>query len=299
MIDDHVRRFLFEQHPIRGHWVHLARTWQALRAHQDYPAPVRDLLGEATSAAALLASTLKFEGLLTFQLQGDGAVKLLVAQCSDDFRLRAVARFDADAVSPDFRSLVGGGNVTVTVESREPGTRYQGIVALSGDSLSASLEGYFASSEQLPTVVRLAADAERAAGILVQRVAAEGGRVAPPAGASDTEEVWRRSAAAVRGLDRDWLLGLAPQDLLQRALGVEDLRLFEGAAVRFECRCSETRVEGILRSLGLAEVRSVLAEQGAVTVTCEFCQRPYRFDAVDVERLFASGVVSDRPGSVN
>jgi molecular chaperone Hsp33 len=299
MIDDHVRRFLFEQHPIRGHWVHLARTWQALRAHQDYPAPVRDLLGEATSAAALLASTLKFEGLLTFQLQGDGAVKLLVAQCSDDFRLRAVARFDADAVSPDFRSLVGDGNVTVTVESREPGTRYQGIVALSGDSLSASLEGYFASSEQLPTVVRLAADAERAAGILVQRVAAEGGRVAPPAGASDTEEVWRRSAAAVRGLDRDWLLGLAPQDLLQRALGVEDLRLFEGAAVRFECRCSETRVEGILRSLGLAEVRSVLAEQGAVTVTCEFCQRPYRFDAVDVERLFASGVVSDRPGSVN
>jgi molecular chaperone Hsp33 len=299
MIDDHVRRFLFEQHPIRGHWVHLARTWQALRAHQDYPAPVRDLLGEATSAAALLASTLKFEGLLTFQLQGDGAVKLLVAQCSDDFRLRAVARFDADAVSPDFRSLVGDGNVTVTVESREPGTRYQGIVALSGDSLSASLEGYFASSEQLPTVVRLAADAERAAGILVQRVAAEGGRVAPPAGAGDTEEVWRRSAAAVRGLDRDWLLGLAPQDLLQRALGVEDLRLFEGAAVRFECRCSETRVEGILRSLGLAEVRSVLAEQGAVTVTCEFCQRPYRFDAVDVERLFASGVVSDRPGSVN
>jgi len=299
MIDDTVRRFLFEQHPIRGHWVHLARTWQALRAHQDYPAPVRDLLGEATSAAALLASTLKFEGLLTFQLQGDGAVKLLVAQCSDDFRLRAVARFDADVVRPDFRSLVGGGNVTVTVESREPGTRYQGIVALSGDSLSASLEGYFASSEQLPTVVRLAADAERSAGLLVQRVAAEGGRVAPPAATSDTEEVWRRSAAAVRGLDRDWLLGLAPQDLLQRALGVEDLRLFEGAAVRFECRCSETRVEGILRSLGLAEVRSVLAEQGAVTVTCEFCQRPYRFDAVDVERLFASGVVSDRPGSVN
>jgi molecular chaperone Hsp33 len=299
MIDDCIRRFLFEQHPIRGHWVHLARTWQALRAHQDYPPPVRQLLGEATSAAALLASTLKFEGLLTFQLQGDGAVKLLVAQCSDDFGLRAVARFDADAVSTDFRALVGSGNVTVTVESREPGTRYQGIVALSGDSLSASLEGYFATSEQLPTVVQLAADAERSAGVLVQRVATEGGRVAAPAGIRDTDEVWRAAAAAVRHLDRDWLLGLSPQDLLQRSLGAEDLRLFDGAAVRFECRCSETRVEGILRSLGIAEVRSVLAEQGAVTVTCEFCQRPYRFDAVDVERLFASGVVNDRPGSVN
>jgi len=299
MAFDTVRRFLFEHHPIRGHWVQLARTWQDLRAHLDYPAPVRALLGEATSAAALLASSLKFEGLLTFQLQGDGAVKLLVAQCTDDFRVRAVARFDPDAVSADFRALVGSGNVTVTLESDAPGTRYQGIVALSGASLAASLEGYFASSEQLPTVVRLAADAERSAGLLVQRVATEGGYVTNLADALDTESAWQRASQALERMDPRALLELGAEELLQRVLAADDLRLFEGAAVRFECRCSESRVEGILRSLGLAEVRSVLAEQGAVTVTCEFCQRPYRFDAVDVERLFAGGVVVERPGSVN
>jgi molecular chaperone Hsp33 len=296
---DFVRRFLFEHHPIRGHWVQLRRAWQELRAHQEYPAPVRALLGEATSAAALLASTLKFDGRLTFQLQGNGAVRLLVAQCSDDFRLRAVARFDPLAVVDDFRTLVGAGHVTVTVESQAGGSRYQGIVALEGNSLAACLETYFASSEQLPSVVQLAADAESAAGVLLQRIAAEGGRGVAAGDAADTDRVWRAAADSVARLDRDWLLRLGAEDLLQRALGAEDLRLFAGAPVEFECRCSEARVEGILRSLGVAEVRSVLAEQGAVTVTCEFCQRPFRFDAVDVERMFANGVVGERPGSVN
>ncbi len=177
---DHVRRFLFEGQPVRGHWTHLDTAWQQLRTHRQYPPLVDELLGQAVAACTLLAATLKFRGTLTFQLQGDGIVKLLVAQCTDDYRMRAVARYDEQALaripthapSPElFRQLTGnGGNITVTVEAEEKSARYQGVVPLTGDSLAESLEAYFASSEQLPTRVLLAADGQRAAGMLVQKL---------------------------------------------------------------------------------------------------------------------------------
>src|SRR5262249_47421909 len=156
-----VRRFIVENQPVRGYWVDLESAWQDLRAHQDYPPAVRDLLGEAVSAAVLLAATLKFEGTLTLQLEGQGHVRLLVAQCTHDFHVRAVARLNTEGFVADsevretFRQLVGeGGRVLVTIEAAEREMRYQGIVPLSGDSLSECLEEYFASSEQLPTRVR-------------------------------------------------------------------------------------------------------------------------------------------------
>jgi len=291
-LDDQVRRFIFENRPVRGHWVRLERAWQALRAHADYPAPVQELLGEAVVASLLLAATLKFKGTLTFQLQGDGAVRLLVAQCTHDFRLRAVARYDADAVrrlgefssgGARFRGLVGhAGRITVTIEAEERGARYQGVVPLSGESLAESLEAYFAASEQLPTTVVLAADAGRIAGLLVQRL--------PGTAGSDDSEVDAAWAEAARDMQR-----IVPAELLEaeaeatllRGFPRQALRLFRGAPVHFECRCSLDRVAGVLRALGAGEVRDVLREQGAVTVTCEFCQRPYRFDAIDIEALFS------------
>src|SRR5215469_3850543 len=167
---DQVRRFIVENRPVRGHWVRLEGAWRELRAHKDYPEPVRELLGQAVAASVLLAATLKFRGTLTLQLQGNGAVSLLVAQCTHDFRLRAVAQFDdsrLSAIQPVprdaklFRQLVGSdGRVAVTVEAEERSMRYQGVVPLTGSSLAESLEAYFASSEQLPTRVLLAADAE-------------------------------------------------------------------------------------------------------------------------------------------
>ena len=294
---DYVRRFIFEQRPVRGHWVHLQRAWHELRAHSAYPPPVRELLGEAVAAAVLLAATLKFRGTLTLQLQGSGAVNLLVAQCTHDFRLRAVARFDAEQVAQlqtaaaaagAFRALVGrDGRFTVTVEADEKSS-YQGIVPLSGDSMSASLEAYFASSEQLPTRVLLAADDTRVAGLLLQKLPAAGeGQWSDPAAA------WQE---AERGMERlaPWeLLGAPVEPLLLRGFPGQDLRLFRGAAVRFECRCSTGRVAGVLRALGEGEMRDILREQGAVTVTCEFCHRPYRFDSIDIEALFTD---SPAPG---
>jgi molecular chaperone Hsp33 len=291
---DLVRRFIFEKRPVRGYWVHLESAWRELRAHTDYPPAVRELLGQAVAASVLLAATLKFRGTLTFQLQGDGALNLLVAQCTHDFRLRAVARFDDAAVreiagdtrrGAVFRRLVGAdGKITVTIEADEKSMRYQGIVPLSGTSVAESLEAYFASSEQLPTRVLLAADDTGSAGLLVQRL--------PDADADTSEEValaWGVAQRGIDSVDQAALLRVPVEKLLAQGFPGSDLRLFRGAPVLFECRCSSGRVAGLLRALGEDEVRGVLKEQGAVTVTCEFCRRPYRFDASDVETLFSQG----------
>ena len=298
---DQVRRFIVENRPVRGHWVRLESAWRELRAHHAYPEPVRDLLGQAAAACVLLAATLKFRGTLSLQLQGQGAVTLLVAQCSHDFRLRAVARFDPGAVPDDtiaeapgkrFRRLVGkDGRFVVTIEAEEKNTRYQGIVPLTGDSLAACLEAYFESSEQLPTRVILAADGERGAGVLVQKL--------PERELIDESEALETWADAQRGIDRltpAELLTEPVEQLLDRGFGERDLRLFRGTPVHFQCRCSPGRVAGLLRALGAEEVRDVLREQGAVTVTCEFCQRPYRFGPADVEALFAGRPDGGEPG---
>jgi molecular chaperone Hsp33 len=298
---DEVRRFIVENRPVRGHWVRLEGAWRELRAHRDYPEPVRELLGQAVAASVLLAATLKFHGQLTLQLQGNGAVSLLVAQCTHDYRLRAVARFDDDAVAAlsvngafgktgdagdgVFRRLVGTeGRIAVTVEADERNTRYQGIVPLTGDSLAGSLEAYFARSEQLPTRVLLAADGERGAGVLVQKL--------PEDAATDEDqmrEIWEQAERGIEQLSPDDLLQCPVEELLGRGFSAQDMRLFRGAPVQFECRCSHGRVTSLLKALGPEEVRDVLKEQGSVTVTCEFCHRPYRFDAGDVEALFEDG----------
>ena len=194
--EDVLRRFTVEHQAVRGRFVRLGSAWLALREHADYPEPVRRLLGEATAAAALLASTIKFEGELTLQMQGTGAVRLLVAQCTHDLKLRAVARFDAQRVAEGFEALVGDGQLAVTLEA-EGGARYQGIVPLGGGSLAAALERYFEGSEQLPTAIALAADDSQAAGMLVQRMPQSGGRAA----ADDSASLAAREAEASATLE--------------------------------------------------------------------------------------------------
>ena len=308
---DQVRRFIFENQPVRGHWVHLEGAWRELRAHANYPPAVTELLGQAVVASVLLAATLKFRGTLTFQLEGDGAVSLLVAQCTHDFRVRAVARCDRVAVraltaagsgAPGgaalFRSLVGdAGRITVTVEAEEKSLRYQGIVPLSGGSLAESLEVYFASSEQLPTRVLLTADETHGAGMLVQKL--PGAEDSLLSESSAVEEAWAGAQRGITQLGPGRLREHGIEELLAQGFPGHDLRLFRGTPVRFECRCSEGRVAGLLRALGPHEVREVLKEQGSVTVTCEFCHRPYRFDPVDIDALFVEGPGSEASNAIH
>jgi molecular chaperone Hsp33 len=287
---DLVRRFVLERHPIRGHAVRLSKAWQMLREHQDYPPAVQQLLGEAVGAVLLLAATLKFDGTLTLQMQGKGLVNLLVAQCTHDFRVRGTAQHNpivAEGESePGFRSLAGEGQIVVTVEATDRASSYQGVVPITGDSLAESLEAYFQQSEQLPTRVLLAASANAVSGMLVQRIPGVGGTQAQLDEAA-LDSAWQKAEAAMSGLARGQLLEDDVEQRLVDMFGVDEVRVFSGHEVKFECRCSRERVANVLRSLGAEEVRSVIAEQGACTVTCEFCQKPYKFDAIDVEQLFA------------
>jgi molecular chaperone Hsp33 len=291
-----LRRFMLEEHPVRGHWVLLGEAWRELRSLQPYPPAVDELLGQTVTAAVLLAATLKFEGKLTLQLSGTGPVSLLVAQCTHDFRIRAVAQH-AETLDPDsaFHTLVGSGRLVVTIEATERGTRYQGIVPLEGASMSSCLETYFATSEQLPTRLSLASDAEHAGGLLIQKLPAAGGEAA----GAVTQEAWEQLSNGLNELAPAQLLATPIDALLPQLCGPFDSRLFSASEVQFECGCSRERVASVLRSLGQAEVDSVLAEQGSVTVTCEFCRRPYRFDAVDALSLFADATLGNPPASIN
>jgi molecular chaperone Hsp33 len=293
-----LQRFILERHPVRGFWIRLDEAWRELRNHQHYAPAVEALLGEAVTASVLLAATLKFHGTLTLQLAGDGLVSLLVAQCTHDFAVRAVAR-EAPAIvgEPSFRELIGSGRLSVTVEADERAARYQGIVALEGDSLAACIENYFATSEQVPTRIALTADGQHTGGILLQKLPLSNAQ--GEALGAMSQEAWENLQARVATLDASLLrLGTA-EEVLQSVCAEYDCRLFASTPVHFNCRCDAARVANVLRSLGVEELRSILAEQGAVTVTCEFCGRPYRYDPIDVERLFALGASPETPQSLN
>lgn len=285
---DRLRRFLFEDAPVRGHWVHLSQAWIEARAHQVLPAAARNLLGESLAATVLLSASLKFTGTLTLQLSGSrGPVSMLVAQATDTRTMRGVVQVRDDAIidaSASFGSLVDGGRMAVSVEQGGGAQPWQGIVPLDGASLAQCLEHYFATSEQLPTAIHLAADEHGAAGLLLQKlpVATREGEVA----AAGTQDVWEEAVAMLATVSSEELLGVEPQRLLGNLFATRDLRLFESEPVRFACRCDRPRVEAMLRGLGREEVEAILAEQGEAVVTCEFCRKPYRFDAVDVAGLF-------------
>jgi molecular chaperone Hsp33 len=324
---DSLHRFMFEHYPIRGHLVHLDASWRALIEHRDYPEAIRTVLGEAVVAALLLAATIKFDGVLSLQLQGAGPVHLLLAQCTAGLGVRGLARYRDDAIAAvvgadggGVEALIGAGNLTVTLESDDGAQRYQGIVPISGARLADSLQGYFENSEQLPTRLWLHADQHGAAGMLLQRLpegdvrdAGDRGRdaglrdvdlraafkSAPIADSAAIDDAWQRVQMIGATLTADELRRLTDQEILHRLFNEDDLRLFEPAPVFFRCRCSRERVGGMLQGLGEKETRSILAERGDVEVRCDFCNRAYVFDAVDVAQLFNAAGAADVGGSVH
>jgi molecular chaperone Hsp33 len=299
---DTLRRFLFERYPFRGQLVHLGPAWAAMMEHHDYPPQVRDSLGEAVVAAALLSSTLKYEGLLSLQLRGEGPMHLMLVECTDGLAMRAVARFRDVPDSRDLRVLSGNGTLTVTVESGNAANRYQGIVPLAGASMSDCLRAYFEHSEQLPTRLWLRADADSASGLLLQRLPVttrpQGVTESGAGGVTDEEieDAWRRVQLVADTVTAEELARLEDHELLRRLFAEDDVRMFQSAPVFFRCRCSRERVGTMLRALGREEVDSVLEEFGQVEVRCEFCSRAYRFDAVDATALFAPGADAHRGG---
>jgi molecular chaperone Hsp33 len=291
---DCLHRFLFEHFPIRGHIVHLDASWRALLEHREYPSVIRDTLGEAVAASVLLSATLKFEGTLSLQLKGQGPMHLMLAQCSDALGVRAVARYkESESYGRDLAALSGEGSLTVTVENEDLSQRYQGIVPLTGERLSDCMRNYFETSEQLPTRLWLHADEHGASGLLLQRLSDDSvqsrstGSRLHEMDRGEIDDAWNRVQMLADTLKPEELQTLSDRNILRRLFAEDDVRLFEPAPVFFRCRCSRERVLGMLRALGPDEVRSVLAEQGHVEVRCDFCNRAYRLDSVDVEQLFS------------
>jgi molecular chaperone Hsp33 len=291
---DGLWRFMFDRFPVRGEVVRLDATWRAVLERQDYPPAVRALLGEALAATVLLASTIKFDGLLTLQIQGEGDLHLLVAQCSSDLAVRGLAKWKGDDPRGTLAELTGSGRMVITIERRKDRERYQGIVLADTDTLSACLEAYFTQSEQLPTRLWLAASDTGTAGLLLQQM--PGAR--DPADTGEAEDGWRRASLLAGTLSADELLGLETETLLRRLYHEEDVRLNDLRPVTFRCSCTRERVESALRLLGRGELADLLAAEGRIEVRCEFCNKAYQLDAVDVERLLADEPsASPPPGS--
>ena len=290
---DLLHRFLFERLPVRGHLVRLDSSWRATIEHHAYPGAVTAALGEAMAASALMAGALKFEGRLSLQFEGPGPVRLMLAQCTHRHAIRGVARHDTLPEDVPAEGLFGDGQLAVTIEQSEGGERYQGVVPLVTARLADCLEQYFERSEQLPSRLVLAATPDRAAGLLLQRVAM--GDAGAASERAEADDAWKRLGLLAATVSPKELFGLPCRELLRRLFPEDDIRLFEGAPVFFQCTCSRERVAGILQALGGDEVQALLAERGDVEVRCEFCNRAWRFDAVDVAGLFSPGAPQPAP----
>ena len=284
---DALHRFLFEGSNIRGEIVQLEHSWKALCERQDYPGVIREVLGQATAAGALLAATIKFDGSLTLQLSTDGLLKFMVVECTGEHTLRGLARWNEDEIedldSGTEKRLLGVGNLIMTVDQGADSERYQSIIELDGDHLSDCLDTYFQRSEQLPTRLWLASDGQRAAGLLIQEM--------PKPPLETDPDLWNRVTTLAATVSEEELLSLEPNQLLQRLFHEETVRVFEPQLWSFRCPCSKDRVESMLRSLGSDELHAILDEHGEINVDCEFCGQVYQYDSVDTE-LFLSDDLS-------
>lgn len=274
---DTLQRFVFEEAPIRGEIVQLDATWRAVLERRDYPPALRDLLGEMMAAAALLSATLKFEGAIIMQIQGNGPISLLVVECTSDRTLRALAQWSEDLQPAPLAELLGDGKLVITIDPKHDKERYQGIVNLQGDTIAEILQHYLTHSEQLETRLWLAANGQHAAGMLLQRLPHD-----------HDEDAWPRVVHLGATITHHELLELPAEEIIHRLYHEEDVRLFDGEPVSFRCSCSRERVAGVLRMLGHDEVQSILREQGTVGVSCEFCGKHYELDPIDAEVIFAT-----------
>lgn len=278
MSKDNLHRYLFENADVRGELVQLEKSYQEVLSAHQYPEKIQQLLGELMAATSLLTATLKFDGDISVQLQGDGPVSLAVINGNNLQQLRGVARWNGEInQDTDLQGLFGKGHMVITL-SPTKGERYQGVVALDKNTLAACLEEYFAQSEQLPTSINLFANGKQAAGMLLQ--------VLPSESEHNVEfEHLQQLTATVKA---DEMFELEAEEVLHRLYHQEEVRLFDPIEVTFSCTCSRERSAQAIRTVPRAEVEAILAEMGKVEMGCEYCNTNYNFDSIDVEAIFSN-----------
>ena len=292
--DDIVAPFQVEGEPVRGRIVRLGPAIDEVLTRHAYPEPVANLLGEACALAALVGASLKFDGRLIIQAQGDGPVAYVVADYDTGGSLRGYCRFDADRVAeaskgfvrPGAGALLGGGTFVMTVDQGPDMDRYQGVTPIEGETLALCAETYFAQSEQTPTRVRLAvgqADTGqgprwRAGGILIQNIAEDQAR-------GSTEEAWATAQAHFETIGEDELIDptVSSATLLWRLFHEDGVRVFEPKALSGFCRCSREKIVNMLASFPVGERADMVEPDGRIHVTCEYCSRVYALEPEAVD----------------
>ncbi|MFM2588512.1 Hsp33 family molecular chaperone HslO [Vibrio sp. TBV020] len=287
MANNVLNRYLFEDLSVRGELVQLDDAYQQIISSKEYPAALQKLLGELLVSTTLLTATLKFEGSITMQLQGDGPVSLAVINGDHDQKIRGVARFEGDiADDATIHDMMGKGYLVITIDPKK-GERYQGIVALEGDNLAQVLEGYFANSEQLKTRLWLRTGEHEgkahAAGMLIQVV---------PDGTGSPDD-FEHLEQLTNTVKNEELFSLEASALLYRLYNQEKVRLFDPQPVEFFCGCSRERSGAAIVTIDRAEVNDILAEIGSISLHCDYCGTNYSFDASDVEELFTHATSGD------
>ena len=295
--EDVLHRFMLEKAGVRGVLVRLGASWHEIASRADYPSGLRDTLGQAVAASALLTGNIKFEGSLSLEFKSQGPLHLLFTECTDKGRLRGLARYDAQALpaSVDLGRLPEA-MLAITIGHAERG-RYQGVVELDENaSIGEALENYFERSEQLPARILLAADGKHAVGLMLQPIPGEGGHSAAD---DDDDDAWARVGHLTATLSASEMLATRPEELLYRLYHEETVRLYDPKPLAFGCTCSQERVEGMLRALGRDEVEATLVDRGGeIEVICEFCATRYLFDRVDAERLLTQVETPPSPSTL-
>lgn len=277
MASDALVRFLFQHKHVRGELSYINDSLQHMLANHQYPLPVKQLLAELVVATSLLTATLKFEGEIAMQLQGDGPVKFAAVNGNHLQQFRGVARLQSELQGESFNELVGNGYLVVTITPKQ-GERYQGIIPLTGNSLTATLEAYFAQSEQLPTRLYIFTDItaqHRAAGLLLQVL---------PVEQDKAREDFNDLVTLSDTLTATELLDLPAEEVLYRLFHQEQVEVFPTQAIRFVCGCSKEKCESALFSLGQA----VIAEQvalGGLDMACEYCNTSYHFTVDELQAI--------------
>ncbi|MFQ6018384.1 MAG: Hsp33 family molecular chaperone HslO [Kiloniellaceae bacterium] len=303
--DDLVQPFMLESSGIRGNLVRLGSVAEAIITGHGYPQPVGELLGELLALTGVLSSMLKFDGVFALQAKGDGPVGMMVADMTSQRRLRAYAGFDADKLTavlrarrrarirdrPGVPELLGSGYLACTVDEGVATERHQGIVELDGPSLADCLQHYFRQCEQIQTGLVVAAGkpdgAWRAAGLILQRLP-KSDQGSPGKAKPAYEDAWLRAMVLQASCTEAELLDpkLPVHDLLYRLFHEEGVRVFRQRALVAGCRCTRERLEETLRAMPRERVEDLTID-GEVVVTCQFCNRDYRFDWAALERIYA------------
>jgi len=278
---DVLQRFIFEHIRARGEIIHLSKSYRTIIKQHNYAPAVRGLLGEALCVVGMLSATIKFPGRMTLQFRGKGKLQLLLAQCTNDFKLRGLVKASGDLTEENLKESFQEGILTLMFDSYVNKNRTQGIVAWRGDSLAESIEGYFQDSEQLDTTIKLVVDDKQASGLLLQ--------VIPHNEESQTQE-WQRLKQLTQKISNEDLQNLQESVLLQQIYPDDEIRLFNSDPVVFQCTCSRARGEQAIALLDQKEIDEELEKSQIIVVTCDFCNTEYPFDRHDIQKI-----INNRP----